>query len=164
MAVTSAVVLVVAIIWIARSVDTPPEEVPPNYFYDVRTGRMFVSSDSAIAPTKAPSGENNGVAAIVVSCASCSDESQLDIAYIAKYNDDVVTFLRSSRTPASPMANLSDKQTMMVQSGLLVSPLPGNPDEEITWHRAQSPEGQKLMASTNSRCGQGRIVQICTPQ
>jgi hypothetical protein len=129
-----------------------------GWFYDIEQGELFTASIDQIPPTNAPSGENNGVKAIVMTCDGCGDDERF-IAWVETYTDEAKAVLERYGPDADPTELADDPGMMVVAVGSFVADAGEKP---LRWVRQDSPEGNSILRSAMTRCG-GKTPMPCAP-
>jgi hypothetical protein len=152
-----AIILASSAVIILRSgaITTPDKQA---YFFDLDTGELFTADRELQAPIAAPSGEGNGMRAVVFGCGSCNADD-LRVAYIMKYSDDAGTAI------GPDMAGAGDAPPQQLAGAVQKEPLVAAPPaagEQPQWVVTSSPQGSTIQSRASFVCGP-KAAQPCVP-
>lgn len=139
------------------------------YFYDPHSGAFFVRAADEFAPVETPSGQMNGLRAVIYSCGQCPrgienmtmDELEETTAFVSRferYSEDAQQILQQE-PPDAGAEEMMDRWTRAMDEGLYVRS-PGND----RWHQAASEQGAAIAELPAEVCEEpGEPLQICRP-
>ena len=141
-AVIAAIVLVVAVIWIAKSVFNIGTTPTPGqtFWYDTGSNKLYGVAGNEEPPMPAPSG-SEGVRAVVFAKGSCDKASDRYIGYLEKHDDPEAA---KAAPTAMEKAQFMAKRDVRLEKG-------------TTWVKADSDEGWEILEqysppNTPQRC------------
>lgn len=163
--IASGVLIVLASVYIVIQLLTPRGGVakPPEataFYFDMKTKQEFIAIADPTPPIAAPSG-GDGVRLYKMGCGDCSNPFR---AYLQKYDSEVHALAKAleqnpdAAPPELGAQNLQREEALeKIADGLMVA-APDKPDE---WVRANSDEGQAIVAAAEKKCPAG--FRMCSP-
>ncbi len=161
-AALAAVVLVVIValgIWVMRPSSASGFE--QSYFWDIGAGELVVMPSDTLPPAAAPSGNGQAVAAVVMACGSCDDESSHFVARLEKYSDEAKQLVEQMATnrPDDP-EQVRQLEQQIAAGRFIAEPLsgPGEPQ----WISMMTPTAASMLSAPSKKCS-GVSAEVCTP-
>lgn len=143
----------------SRAIEMPPDQI---YFYDVATGELFNGPIGALPPIDSPSGEGEGVIAVVYTCGECITD-QLKIAYLEKWSDEGKKSHATMRALIEAEKPTPEQLVDLVEREHFVS-LPPTVNQPPQWASLASSHGQAITVQFRDQCGEGITPRRCNPQ
>ena len=160
--IAAVVVLVVALGLIIMQSRGPRRSASPvdAYYFDMGSGRIFVSASAQIAPIDAPSGpyreSPGGVRVYIFACAGCGDYEGMSVGQVRERGGHVA-WLEMYDPAVKEQFTRGRQPGPMMMTGRLVKTV----DAEH-WVRSSSPEGMHLQEEAQGLCAT-RPPTLCYP-
>jgi hypothetical protein len=133
-----------AIVFIFSSKKDPDALPHLNWFYDLGSGKVFVSSSDQNPPIDAPSGPGKGVRAHHFTCTACEDRNARFIGYYEMYTEEGLARFKAGNAAA--------------QDQILLSA------DAKEWIRRDSEAGAQLQSGVAGRCAANERILRCSPR
>ena len=159
----AAVIILIALYFILFSGGSSSIESPKvDYFYDLDSGEVFTDDFKIVPPYKHSSGAE-AVKAVVVSCGSCEDESERQVAWLERYTETAKPEMERIMAEVierghAPYVAYSRGKMLEQGGGLQVSF-----DDPIEWFGHTSMAGLEIRSELMSFCGEDEPPTICHP-
>jgi hypothetical protein len=154
---SASAALLVALALVLRTLVSSGEDtsrlIEHEWFFDLERKTLFKAPRDSLPPLDPPSGavingQPAGVKAYVYACGEgCDDEAKRFVGYLETYTPAARSTMR---TPA-PDANV-------LYQGHLVADA-----QQLQWHLASSPDGQRVQSSSELRCKGLQPAKPCYP-
>lgn len=160
--VVTVLILVTTVIGLLSSGEAPKViEYKQAWFYDLNTGKLFVSKSKLIPPIEAPSGplengEPAGVKAYVFSYKHEPNESERFIGFLETFTPEAK---RNQTTSANSSGGSTEELIKQWGEGRLIRRL-----EDEKWFAANSKEGRVIIENAFRPNESGEHARYCPPE
>jgi hypothetical protein len=130
------------------------------YFYDMNTGKIFVSSNAELPPIETDSGLHHnlpaGVRIRIFACGEYAEFSGLTLEEV-QAEGGFPLWLERYTMDAKQMVGDESGGPVMIESGLLIRAIGGK-----NWVPRNSPAGVRVIQQVQELCPDGRL-KLCEP-
>ena len=158
--ILAVVALAAALVYVfVSSTGSGVKRANAQWFYDLKTGELFEAPLGKHPPIDTPSGENQGVRAMVYTCTN-DCKSDAHIGWLEKYTPEAKKQLleldakrAEVETPTTAMFHPEEDQGRLYARK-------ENPDK---WYPSNSGQGSAIVMSIRTLCGEGVRAVTCNP-